>query len=88
MAQAEVGKASVWQQDAALPPVEQVGGEGGVEQERFEAGEGARPEAFELKGGGRLRQPALDGLAGLVERLEVADGSASARLVRMAVARR
>ena len=36
LAQAEVGKASVWQQDAALPPVEQVGGQGGVEQERFE----------------------------------------------------
>src|SRR5438067_3779096 len=57
-AQAEVGPAAVWQQDPARPPVEEVGGAGGVEQERFEAGSGAGPEPFELEGGGRLGEPA------------------------------
>src|SRR5689334_14105993 len=72
LAQTKVGEAGVWQQDAPLPPIEEVGGEGGVKQERFEAGEGTGPQALELESGGRLGEPALDGLAGLVERLEVA----------------
>src|SRR4051794_30207259 len=47
LAEAEVGEVGVWQQHPALPPVEEVGGEGSVEQERFKAGEGARPQPFE-----------------------------------------
>src|SRR6266540_1863159 len=54
LAEAEVREAAVGQEHAAFPPVEQVGGEGGVEQERLEAGEGARPEALELEGSGGL----------------------------------
>ena len=63
-AQAEVGPAAVWQQDPARPPVEEVGGAGGVEQERFEAGSGAGPEPFELEGGGRLGAEDLPAVRG------------------------
>src|SRR6266571_4972041 len=56
---------------AAEPPVEQVGGQRGVQQERAQSPEGARPQTFELQGRSRFAQPALDGLAGLIERLQL-----------------
>ena len=41
LAKAEVGNAGIGRQEPALPPVEGVGGQRGVEQERLEVGEGA-----------------------------------------------
>src|SRR5262245_38019865 len=43
---------------AAEPPVEQVGSQRGVQQESTQPPEGARPQAFQLEGGGRFGEPA------------------------------
>src|SRR6266702_8842606 len=56
---------------AAEPPVEQVGGQRGVQQERAQPPEGARPQAFQLECSGGFREPAFDGLTRLVERLQL-----------------
>jgi hypothetical protein len=46
------------------------GGMRRMEQERFQPGEGRRPEALQLEGGGRFAEPAFDRLTGIVERLQ------------------